>query len=417
MRSCPTNGSDRKGFTLVELLVAMAIFLVLSFITIGALKLGLTGENIRSAGRLIQSKVEGARDRAIYRKHPVGVRLLVDGANPSTVRSLVYVESVGEDKNDSYSVEIVPGTVETVHVDARLTQLDLGAPLGPVPVVLHDIRRNGEANVEVGSRWAALYDRGLIGPGSVIKAGDRLEPMTIHPDGFDPIQGFVASESVAGVDWNGDGDQFDEAVRVISDHGATNSNIMQYVLTLGNDVMADEEPLELPNGTCIYLVESLFPTIQSRNRLDLMFSPQGQCIQPDSGLVHLYLCDVADALEGTVIGSPTTPNDYNGDGQLDDRHGPELGVTVAAASGRAWVHPIGLGSNYPDKWEQRAYVLHERCSPSVYNGYIYVAVVAGTTGTAEPAWTTSGLINDGSVVWRPAERNMWSYSKEGATSR
>lgn len=329
----------RKGFTLVELLVAMGIFVVLAGITIGALNLVLTGEKVRSAGRLVQSKLEGARDRAIYLRKPVGVRLLRDQDNTNICRSIVYVESAGDDTDAAYEVEIVPGTFETVHVDAVLRQLDLGAPLGPVPVVLHDIRRNGEANVEVGSRWETLYDRGLIGPGSIIHAGQRTEPLTIHPDGFDPIQGFVATETAAGVDWNGDGDQFDEAVRVISEHsehGHANPQAVPYRIALGSEVMASEEPLELPSGVCIDLTQSVVPL-----DLTLMFSAQGPCVGATSGLVHLYLCDVADALEGTIIGSPTTPNDLDGDGLPDDRHGPELGITVFTKAGRTIVHPIG----------------------------------------------------------------------------
>lgn len=36
-----------------------------------------------------------------------------------------------------------------------------------------------------------------------------------------------------------------------------------------------------------------------------------------------------------------------------------------------------------------------------YNGYIYRCVQAGTTGNSEPEWTSSGQIQDGTVIWVP----------------
>lgn len=49
-----------------------------------------------------------------------------------------------------------------------------------------------------------------------------------------------------------------------------------------------------------------------------------------------------------------------------------------------------------------AYSVGDTAEPTVDNGFRYVVVTAGTSGSTEPAWPTSGIgsqVSDGTVVW------------------
>ena len=86
-----TECAGYKGFTLVELLVVVALMLILITITVVSIDYGFTSERIRSGARQLQSALEGARDRAIFAKEPRGLRLLVDSTEPRMVSSLIYI--------------------------------------------------------------------------------------------------------------------------------------------------------------------------------------------------------------------------------------------------------------------------------------------------------------------------------------
>lgn len=47
-------------------------------------------------------------------------------------------------------------------------------------------------------------------------------------------------------------------------------------------------------------------------------------------------------------------------------------------------------------------VVDQVIAPLSPNGFVYKATVAGTTGTAEPAWplVTAGTVVDGTVTWQ-----------------
>ncbi len=409
---------SRPGFTLIELLVAMSIFVIVSALTIGAINLSLTGEQVRGAARQVQSKIEGARDRAIYNSRetqgqprPVGVRLLVDENEPTISRSLVYIESAGRDATDENGA-----SVQVAEADS-----EVGAGVTGVPTVV------GE-----GTSWSALYDRGLIGPGSIINIRDlgnnNWIPMTIHPGSF-PI--VIEANFGDGVGINSDGDTNDEVLVLLENHpGMPGPSIdLRYFIELGPDIMADEEPLELPRGACIDLSNSHLPDSwevapdQFSNRMDIMFSAQGPCLgeAAAAGIIHLHMADIDDALEGTLPGSPTTPNDFDGDGNPDERHGNELGLTIFTKAGRVISHPIATSSAVT--WVSGNYALGDLVAPSVFNGLIFEAVVItmmGTSGGTEPAWGNAEVgefFVDGDVTWLARKHDVWRFGLEGEVAR
>ncbi len=80
----------RQGFTLVELLVAMGIFIILATITIAAFRSNSADRVGASAGSL-KNAIEGARSRAISSGEPRGIRLIPDPNNGRVVHSFVYL--------------------------------------------------------------------------------------------------------------------------------------------------------------------------------------------------------------------------------------------------------------------------------------------------------------------------------------
>ena len=90
----------RSGFTMVELLITVSILLVLAGITVSTLNYSAEKEKISNGTRDMQTYLKGARDRAIFRRSPTGVRLILDdngptnnAGNPITVSSMVYIGS------------------------------------------------------------------------------------------------------------------------------------------------------------------------------------------------------------------------------------------------------------------------------------------------------------------------------------
>lgn len=90
------SGAVRRAFTLVELLVAVAIAALLVAIAIPALKLNLRGQSVREAARQINSFIDEARSQAAGSGRPFGVIIERDGngsfGNPRRAYRLYHCE-------------------------------------------------------------------------------------------------------------------------------------------------------------------------------------------------------------------------------------------------------------------------------------------------------------------------------------
>ena len=77
-----------QGFTLIELMVVIAIILILSILVLPMVGSVLSHRQVSESARLLQAVLAGARDSAIRNNAPSGIRLLPDpvlnGINPAT---------------------------------------------------------------------------------------------------------------------------------------------------------------------------------------------------------------------------------------------------------------------------------------------------------------------------------------------
>jgi type II secretory pathway pseudopilin PulG len=108
-RRCRTVGLRRPGVTLVELLVVILVMLMITAVTIPAIRPALEGRKIREAARMVEVFLNGARNRAIASGHSVGVLIEPDPDEPSQCISLSYVE-----QPDPYAGDYQSSTVLTL---------------------------------------------------------------------------------------------------------------------------------------------------------------------------------------------------------------------------------------------------------------------------------------------------------------
>lgn len=86
----------RPGFTLVELLVAISIFVILSTLALGAFNTVSDGDRGPAASRSFRAWVEGAKSRAAKLGRPVGIQPYIDSSefNGHAVSRWQYVANV-----------------------------------------------------------------------------------------------------------------------------------------------------------------------------------------------------------------------------------------------------------------------------------------------------------------------------------
>jgi prepilin-type N-terminal cleavage/methylation domain-containing protein len=79
------------GFTLVELLTAMAIVTLLAGISVPIVLSIIQGDKVRDASSSVQATITAARERAALDNRMTGIRLIPDPANPELVRQIVFI--------------------------------------------------------------------------------------------------------------------------------------------------------------------------------------------------------------------------------------------------------------------------------------------------------------------------------------
>lgn len=286
------------GFTLVELLIVVALLLVLSTLTLAIFNSTSESDRIRSSARQLQSSLLGARDRAIHAKLPRGLRLLLQDTTDPTAPAahvatgMVYIGA--EDYWTQGDINLQYPDFSISAINHTETQANDGIAELSEFVVLRGINAD----------WALLYAQGLIDNGSRIEIPRNSgEWYTIDVSLLKtPPPGAPTGDYLV-LPRNGYRQQI--------------NGKLNYRLELKPTVLSGQEPMRLSSAIVINLDRSAIPpgwyttgvpkrtyfdySPTTPKLLDIMFSPRGwaedNAAAPISpfGVIHFYLCTQEDA--------------------------------------------------------------------------------------------------------------------------
>lgn len=390
----------RPGFTLVELLIVVAVMLILIVMTVQAVDFAFTQERLKAGARQVQSALAGARDRAIFaaKSNPnakVGIRFLTDENDPRQVTSMVYIS--------------VPD-IKWTRGQIRLERVDDNAD-GIADLV---IDTNGDGILEsavkivrgdAGCGWYTLKERGLLGLfedknlNGVLDAGEDqngnglldIDPARIEIPRGSGIWYPVLTHRLTPVN------QVLELATPYQESTTTLDNEViafqgtgpsTYELELQPRVLPEAQPILLPETVCIDLDGSLVPSswrpapgspqnARYSSHMDILFSPRGVVTGSVAamGLVQLYVAErkdvqkTIDLLARPPVNSssagPLVPGqnqfredlnengildageDLNGNGLLDEASpiGQQAIITIFTLTGKVSSYPIDTTDN------------------------------------------------------------------------
>jgi prepilin-type N-terminal cleavage/methylation domain-containing protein len=331
---------SRSGLTLIELLIVVTIFLLLTTFTVVAVDFTFEAERVSSGARQVQSLLEGARDRAIRARQPRGVRLLLDQDqdNGRMVSSFVYIGSeetwtegtIQLQRPDFITPPMPPATVPTNIPDGIADQDSVIIVQGSLDALWNRLKLRGFLTV-----YEDDNENGWLDPGEDDNGDLRLDTYTprikiprgrdgvwyrVRTDllGSDPVNPnvFVLTREYRG---SALGRTPASQIAAFED----GSGPTTYELELPPRILPDATPVLLPGGVVIDLDASDLPTAwrplsavslplpeQYRrpysSRMDLMFSPRGTLIGTagGNGVVHLYVALRDDVQKATDASRP-----------------------------------------------------------------------------------------------------------------
>ncbi len=263
----------RKGFTLVEMLVVLVIVVTLVAIVAGSL-IPSNADRVRTAARVLQSKINLAKNSAASDRMVRGIRLERSASDPRIAVSLSMIGSSGTTDGTLSDVSQFVGSPSTVADNYWRVSCS-------VPGLFNRLSQRGilavgsHIQIPAGSgQWFTITDKEFNPAGNVLSLAGHL------------------SESR----WNGvDGY---EAVYQRGPPTASNplgDMSVPYRLELQPSVMAEGAPAALPSGTAIEIDASQVPdSWRAPNaNWDILFDSQGNTVS-GTGLIHLYVTRMQD---------------------------------------------------------------------------------------------------------------------------
>jgi prepilin-type N-terminal cleavage/methylation domain-containing protein len=104
---------DRRGYTLVELMVVVTIILIVSAVALPTIQTGIQHRQVFQAAALLQAALNAARDTAAKNSSSGGIRLVLDANLPGTCSTIVPL--VQPPNYQTGSVNIFPGKDYSVY--------------------------------------------------------------------------------------------------------------------------------------------------------------------------------------------------------------------------------------------------------------------------------------------------------------
>ena len=320
--------SSRAGFSLVELLVSITIFVILATLAVSTFR-DSKHDKLASASRQISASIGGARSRALKATETCGVRLLRDKQDYRLISGLQYV---GES-------QMFDGTLRVQINSAGTVQLK-SAQAGDWATL-----RN-EGLLKPGSRvYLRTFNPGDTNPTAANSTGGRW--YTIATQGFDPDNDKMQIVGmIDGSQWNSGANSGAGAYQFYPAAAAdpleltfSNTIPLPYLLRLSPQELPETEAIKLPPGMVVDLQSSRIPpswtAFEDRNQngvldatedlngntvlddvnFDIPVSPNGTVtgVVAGNGPIYLYLCPRDDvdrlrAMSGYAAG--LIPGDF-----------------------------------------------------------------------------------------------------------
>jgi prepilin-type N-terminal cleavage/methylation domain-containing protein len=320
----------RLAFTLVEMLVVIAIMLALTTITIVSVNFSIYGDRVRAGARQIQSAIAGARDRAIYAKNIRGIRLIRDPNDNHCVSAIQYI-----------------GAPSKVSIGTLTLNADLSAsPTFPPATPNDGTYLDGTTNL-----FQTLKNQGLVKAGSRIQIPKEtgrwytIASIFAGPAGNDRI---VLAQKYS---------NFIDPTKAGSNYQRTYNNL-SYQLELQPQPLPDSPPVQLPRGVVIDLDGSQVPATWRpssfggaySNQMDILFSAKGLPVGDvvTLGMVHLHIADAGDVIKWQQLAGRSTLSYALSNLPLVPAEDPTIVtrdrilITLATRTGNASVHQVNV---------------------------------------------------------------------------
>lgn len=312
----------RAAFTLVELLVAIAIFSILAAIALTAVK--ESDQDRAAAGaQQLRSMIEGARSRAIHDGLPRGLRLLLDQNNPRIVTSIVYIGAPRVYDRPFPGILGPDGRPGAINVDddgnGRIDDVrDLGWPGSDDLVQRTTTGPYSPTWTITNPDWVNLWRRGLLKPNTEFSGARIKLPSNKSSGKWYPITRVRALDSSdADVTTTNPNNAAKIRLTIAGHLDLPNiGNDVRYALELAPSILPGSTPQPVANGVAIDLdgsnlpnswrIDNIsnpgMPTPMNANddgyitSLDILFSPRGEVIgdAASAGVLHFLIADVED---------------------------------------------------------------------------------------------------------------------------
>jgi hypothetical protein len=310
----------------VELLIVVAILLLLSTLALAVYNSNNSSDRMRSAARVAQSALLGAKDRALFARQPRGVRLVRDQSDPSLATGFVYLTRL-DNRQYGKSVVSSTATVQILRPDSDNDGQGSDAT-SPDAVLL----------AGTGVDWASLDANGFL---PYPEARVRIPAGTGNWYVLQPVAGQTAPPYYTQT--RGSTILLTLSSPYVSPQSSSpavvaldsSSPLASWELERVNDVLPFHEPIALPSGVVIDLdysspsVQSLWPAGSPSKNIDILFSPRGMVTGAVAGRgsLHFLLNRIEDASRNL---NPIDPQNK----------GDKLVLTVNPQTGHVATYPI-----------------------------------------------------------------------------